>query len=120
MNDRFSISVIMGVVFLVSGIYMLAKACDFVSHANKTSGRVVSIETGDADDATTFHPVFIFTDAAGVEHRCRSPYGSSAFFFKPGEQVKILYDAAVPTHAEIDSFQSIWLFPFMFMGMGVY
>jgi hypothetical protein len=66
------------------------------------------------------HPVFVFTDVAGIEHRCRSPYGSSPCFYAPGEQVTVLYDAAVPTHAKIDSFESIWLFPFAFTGTGVF
>ena len=120
MNARFPISVIMGVVFLVAGLCMFAKAYDFVAHATKTTGKVVAIDHGDADGATTLHPVFMFTDAAGVEHKCRSPYGSSTYSFVPGEQVTVLYDPAVPTHAEIDSFRSIWLFPLLFMGGGVF
>jgi hypothetical protein len=120
MNARFPITVIIGCVFFISGLCMLAKAYDFVTHATRTSGKVVAIDQGDADDVSTIHPVFVFTDATGVEHRCRSPYGSSWFFFAPGQRVPILYDPAVPTHAEIDSFESIWLFSFISMGMGVF
>src|SRR5213075_1547158 len=79
MNARFPISVIMGVVFLVAGLCMFAKAYDFVAHATKTTGKVVAIDHGDADGATALHPVFMFIDAAGVEHKCRSPYGSSTY-----------------------------------------
>ena len=120
MSARFPISIVMGVVFFVIGFCMLAKAYDFVTHATKTNGKVVTIEQGDANDVTTLHPVFVFTDAVGTEHRCRSPYGSSTFFHVPGQQITVLYDAKVPTHAEIDSFESIWLFPFIFMGTGVF
>ena len=119
MSTRFPITVIIGSVVFIIGFCMLTRAYHFVAHATKTTGKVVAIDHGDADGVTTVHPVFVFTDAAGIEHRCRSPYGSSTFFFAPGEQVTVLYDAAVPTHAKIDSFQSIWLFPLVFMGAGV-
>ncbi|HXI71453.1 MAG TPA: DUF3592 domain-containing protein [Verrucomicrobiae bacterium] len=119
MNERFPITVIMGIVFLVAGFFMFAKTYDFVVHATKTVGQVVAMDHEDTEDGMMLHPVFVFTDAEGIEHRCRSPHGSSLLFTAVGQQVAVLYDAADPKHAEIDSFLSIWFISLGFIGMGL-
>jgi hypothetical protein len=119
MNKTFPVfDVVVGSVFLIAGLYMFAKAWHFVSHATRTTGTIIKLESSDTSDGTTFHPVFVFTNAAGTEYRCRSPHGSYPCFFKPGERVSVVYDAAVPTHAEINSIQTMWSFPFIFSGFG--
>ena len=118
--DKIPITAIFGGAFLVLGLWMAAKACDFVAHAAKTTGTVVAVEKDDSTEGTMYHPAFVFKDAAGVEHRCVSSSGSSITFSRPGQQVTVLYDPAVPSRAELDSFQSIWLFPCLFTVAGAY
>jgi hypothetical protein len=112
------IDVVFGGLFFVAGFCMFLNAYYFVSNATKTTGTIVNLESDDTSDGTTYHPVFVFTNAAGTEYRCRSSHGSFPCIFRPGDSVSVVYDAAVPTHAEINSIRTIWSFPFIFMGAG--
>lgn len=117
MKTLFSISVIAGCIFIASGLYMFVKAYDFFTHSTKTTGRVISMSYGDVDGATTYHPVVVFTNLSGIEHTQQSSYGSSTFNFKPGEPIAVRYTSE---RVEVDSFESIWLFPVSFIAMGVF
>lgn len=120
MSARFPITVILGSGIMIWGLYMFAKAAEFVLHSSKAAGQIVSIEREDTDDGTMERPVFVFTDAAGIMHTCRAASRSTRCFFIPGEHISVLYDGAVPARAVIDSFSSIWFFPCAFTGMGVF
>jgi hypothetical protein len=109
-----------GIVIAIIGLIMLVRACVFVVGATKTTGQVVAMDRNDlSDNGPTFHPVFVFTDTGGIVHTQRSSSGSSSYTFEPGEKVTVLYDAAVPKHSKIDSFQTIWLFPLALTGFGL-
>lgn len=96
--------VIIGSGLLIAGLFMVAKTYRFASHATKTTGTIIKMD--DTDECLV--PVFVFTNEAGTEYRCRSRYGCNLYHFKPGESVSVVYDAAVPTHAEINSFMILW------------
>jgi hypothetical protein len=115
-STGFPVTLIIGIAIFAGGLFMLVETSEFVTHAARTTGKVESVELGDADGATTYHPVFVYTDSAGVEHRKRSAYGSTTFRFSLGSHVKVLYDPNAPTRARIDSFESLWLFPLLFIG----
>src|SRR5215469_7565295 len=114
--NRFSIQSAFGSIFFVLGVCMLLKACHFVTLATKTEGVIISIgNRDDGDGGQSWYPTFSFTDTAGKTHMQPSSFGSTPCFFRPGQRVTVLYDPAVPTHAEIDSFITVWFFPCLFM-----
>ena len=112
--------VIFGCVALVIGLNAFARAWHFRTHSTRTTGRVVAINNGDADGVTTFHPVVAFTNSSGILVTQQSGYGSSSFTFKPGDEIAIRYDSTAPVRVEVDSFQSVWMFPVIVTGLGIF
>jgi hypothetical protein len=50
MSARFPITVIPSSGIMIWGLYMFAKAAEFVLHSSKAAGQIVSIEREDTDD----------------------------------------------------------------------
>lgn len=116
MKSWFSLSLLLVAGIFVSGLYLVAHRCVFVAEAATTTGKVVGFSH---DTESYHHPVFTFTDATGREHRCVSENRSDYYWFTAGEPVTVLYDAASPECAEIDTFRSLWLIPLTVLGCGV-
>lgn len=117
MKSRSPISIIGCVVFVI-GLWLLARAYDFVAHSTKTIGNVVALNKEDTDDGTFFHPVVAFTDTSGIVHTQETSSGSSLSRFKVGDRVAIRYSTATLRRVEVDNFESIWVFPLFFIGGG--
>lgn len=109
-----------GILVAVLGVVWLIRTALFVRSASKAPGQVIAMERSDGSDGdSVFHPVFTFTDGAGIIHTQRSSFGSSSYSFAPGDLVTVLYDTATPKHSQIESFQTIWLGPSLITGFGL-
>lgn len=117
MKSRCPISIFGCIVFVI-GLWLLARAYEFVAHSTKTIGKVVALKKEDADDETFFHPVVAFTDTSGIVHTQETSSGSSLSRFKAGDRVAIRYSTGTLRRVEIDNFESIWVFPLFFIGGG--
>ena len=110
----------MGGLVAIIGLIWLAMTGWFTVRAAKTLGVVIEMERVESSKGgPTFHPVFTFTDGAGLVHTQRTPFGSSSFTFEPGEKVTVLYDPSAPKNSKIDSFETVWLGPLLVTGIGL-
>ena len=106
-----------GSLIAIAGLVWLIRTASFVSTAAKAPGQVTAMERSQGSHGfSTFHPVFTFTDGSGIIHTQRSSFGYS---FEVGERVTVLYDAAIPKHSKIESFQTVWLGPLICSGLGM-
>jgi hypothetical protein len=81
----------------------------FVQTAAHAKGRIVQmLEHRDGDHGTAFFPVFSFRDDQGAEYTIHSSSGSFPPEYEVGDTVPVLYSAANPKNAKIDSLFSIW------------
>jgi hypothetical protein len=112
--------ILVGSLIAIAGLIWLTRTAWFSLHAAKAAGVVVAMERSESSEGgSTFHPVFTFTDGAGIIHTQRASFGSSTYSFESGERVTVLYDPAVPKHSKIDSFQTVWLGPLLITGFGL-
>ena len=112
--------VVVGGAIAVGGLIWGINTASFVKRAAKTSGTVIEIERGTSSKrGSTYRPVFTFADASGATHTHRSSMGAPRNFFAPDEKVTVVYDAADPDNAKIDSYQQIWLGPLVLGGFGI-
>jgi hypothetical protein len=126
-NTKESLGRLVGTVFIVvgsfvavAGLIWLFRTMAFVSRATKAPGQVIAMERSEGSKGgSVFHPVFTFTDSAGIIHTQRSSFGSSDYSFEAGERVTVLYDSTTPKHSKIESFQTVWFGPVFITGFGL-
>ncbi len=75
---------------------------------NITSGRVYSHEKRIIDDATSYHPVIVFTDANGQQHQFTSVAGNARAKPIEGAEVRVRYLPSNPKIAYISTFLHMW------------
>lgn len=115
-----TVFIAVGSLFAIAGSIWLIRTAAFVSRAAKAPGQVIAMERSEGSKGgSVYHPVFTFTDSAGIVHTQRSSFGSSDYSFEAGEHVTILYDSTAPKHSQIESFQSVWLGPLFITGFGL-
>ncbi len=85
----------------------------FVEDALPADGTIVELIEREGEDGPYFYPVFTFTDDAGATQKIYSSHGSFPPRHKVGDSVTVLYDPADPEDAKINSFMSIWFWPFL-------
>lgn len=107
------------VLAAVGGTIWLAYTFWFVDHAARAQGQIVGMRSRPGQHDTEYAPVFTFSDADGVTHTQVCPVSSSSYSYETGEKVAVLYDPARPVHANIDSFETIWLFPLVVVGVSL-
>lgn len=105
---------IVGGLFLAAGLIFAALTIRFVSSAERTTGRVVSLRY---DDEGLSSPDVAYAARDGRERVYRSRSASS-WSYAVGEEVEVLYDPRDPDEAEIDRWTSLWLLPGIFAGLG--
>ena len=106
--------------FLGSGLLLLAGAgfaawleISFRQRAVETDGRIVQMiarsGTSDGRHSTTWTPVFTFRLPDGKEMRVTAGYSSSPPCCRVGEVVRVRYDPADPSRAQMAGFVASWL-----------
>lgn len=91
-------------LFVVLGIRMLVKDRRLRSTGIHVPGVVIRLEPSmKTRGGTIYHPVFAFTTVEGIQLQVRSPVGTDKPGVAPGQQVTIVYEAAKPEEACIDT-----------------
>jgi hypothetical protein len=112
--------ILFGSLITIVGLIWLVRTGMFSSRAVRAPGLVVEMERSTTSKgSSTFHPIFTFTDNAGMVHTQRTSFGSSSYSFEVGEKVTVLYDPVTPKNSKIDSFQTVWLGPLVITGFGL-
>lgn len=112
--------IVLGCMITIAGLAIVIHTAVFVLGASKAPGTVIEMERdATSDGGSTYHPIFAFTDAAGILHTQRSSFGSSDFAFEAGEQITVVYDPKKPSRSKINSFQTLWLGPIILIGFGL-
>lgn len=108
-------------VFLVVGVRMLVKERRLRSAGIRVPGVVTHLAPSmKARGNTIYHPVFAFTTADGRELQVRSPVGTDMPGVSPGQHVTVVYEAANPEDARIDTPTGRGaLFAWLFVGFAV-
>jgi hypothetical protein len=113
----------LGAVAVLIGLAWLGYSALLVARAQSADGVVVNQEVEDSStasvDGTVYAPVVSFKTADGrevtftsIEHAARSKYPL-------GLHLRVLYDPARPQRAEIDSWETLWLFGSAFVVGGL-
>ena len=111
-----------GCVFGIAAV-ILATACYFtyshnrklLARADRADGTVVELRRSGGD--STYRPVVSFRTAGGQSVTFVTSWGTSPPAYRKGDQVTVLYDAAMPEKAEIESFLSLWLGTLILAGL---
>jgi len=121
---------LVGIIAFGVGVFLTARTLIFVVKATHTQGTVVALEshtsaTGGSSrrhprqTSQTWRPVFEFKDGQGSVHRVTEPFGSRPAMFTKGDSVGVLYDAANPASAHIDTVKILWFAPGLLTIMGL-
>jgi hypothetical protein len=103
----------LGFAMLAGAALMVVHTRQFVAQAVRADGEVI-----DLVGSKTRAPVVRFTDGAGRTVEFRSSVSSSPPAFDIGEKVVVLYDAAAPAEAKIESWSDLWFGPTILGGLG--
>jgi len=92
------ITVLVGVLFIVAGLYSYRHMGEFLDHARETSGVIVDVVYETGSKKGRIHPRVRFNTEAGREVVAQSDTHHNV---KPGESVRLLYDRRRPEDFEI-------------------
>jgi type VI protein secretion system component VasK len=103
-----------GCVFGIVAV-ILTTVCYFIySHnhkllarADRAAGTVVELRRSGGD--STYRPVVSFRTAQGQAVTFVTSWGTNPPAYRRGDQVTVLYEAAAPEAAQIESFLSFWM-----------
>jgi hypothetical protein len=87
--------------------------------ASALTGRATGTVVDQLATSGGWRPVVRFVTASGQPVRFGSNVASRPARFRVGDQVRVAYDPANPSHAAIDSFVDSLAIPLMFSGIGL-
>lgn len=118
MTALFRASAVIGIGFLLAGVYFQQRAADLVDVAEEAPGIVVALER---KSGGSFSPVVEWTDHTGTKRTLFSSISSSPPHFFEGEKVVVLFDPAdpkYPVNARIKSTFEVWGAAIFFFAFG--
>lgn len=116
-QERDRVFRLVGTIFLVVSVVLLV-ACgltarngrNFAASAERAEGTVVDLSrsSGKSQGDTVYYPVVSYRTAQGEEVEFISSWGSRPAPYRRGAKITVLYDAAEPQEARIESFFALW------------
>jgi hypothetical protein len=97
---------VMGLVLSAVGLASFLNTRQFVERAAESTGRVIDNVRGD----DTYRPVVMFEPVPGEPITFSSSSGNNPPAYAVGDSVRVLYDPAEPSSAQISSWSSLWGF----------
>lgn len=118
------ILLVLGLLFLGVGVMMLRSSQKLSREGVTAEGIIVRVELSrsgpDANELTSYLPIFSFRTADGVEHLVRSKIGSnSPKTFTPGQPVPVVYLPSAPEKAKINKAGMMWIGPGVLAAVGL-
>jgi hypothetical protein len=111
-----SIFFAIGLAMLGAAFFVWQSAAGFAAHAITADGVVVDLVGRGSSRGLA--PVVEFTTSDGRTQRITGSISSSPPAYSSGERVRVLYEAANPQAARIDSKLEMWFLPMLFGGLG--
>lgn len=103
---------LVGFVFLLSGLIVFIARWEKWSEYQKTSGRVVDIVSESVTPGNPYYfPVVEFRTPNGKTVRFKSQAGSYPKHPSKGETVRVMFDPARPGNGEIEDVWAKWFVP---------
>lgn len=109
-----------GVIALVAGGLLGARAVKFERRAMRASGVVIdNVANMGGQNQVSYYPKIRFRTSEGLDVTFMSSSGKNDAEFQVGEGVTVLYDPQRPVRAMIDSFWSRWGLSVLLIGLGL-
>jgi hypothetical protein len=105
-----------GAALLIAAFFVWRSAAGFADHATTADGIVTDLVHSGSSRSVA--PVVEFTTVDGRKVQITGSISSSPPAYDRGERVRVLYDAANPNAARIDSKLEMWFLPLLFGGLG--
>lgn len=122
-REKISTSLIGLAALFVAGT-LLWLLCSFLfTHSSaRANGKVVQLVEHHFthDTEVVYCPVFVFKDAAGLDHAIHSSAGSNPPRFPVGTSVSVLYQLRDPSNAHIEDRFILWIAPVILMAISVF
>lgn len=126
----YSITFIIGIVFLSFSVSYIRKAISFVNKSEKAVGVVTSVvKESDNDGGYTYRPIFTFQTGRNQEVTYRHTVTSSPASWKEGEEATIIYNPDNPKEARLYTYFGVFgtavvlmaiAMPFLVIGGGYF
>lgn len=106
-----TVSILFGALLVAAGGWFMVKGTPLQRRGARTAGRVVALkrdpDTVDPDGVAirSYSPVLEFRTADGEQVQAVARSGTA----RVGEDVRVLYDPADPSVADIETFRGGWL-----------
>ena len=108
---------IVGLLFLVVGVFIARDTLNFLPGTTTTQGVITECHFDDTENNSGCSPDVRFRTQDGQPISFRSSTSSSTFH--QGDSVTVRYHPATPQDGRIDSLLDTWLFPLIFIGVGL-
>lgn len=105
-------------VFIIVGVVFLYNNYSFVQGAEQATGTFKEYITRSDSEGTTYAPVVAFV-AEGENYEFTEQVSSSNRPYSEGDEIAVYYDPENPQKARIKSTFNLWVFPSIFLGMGL-
>ena len=108
-------SILFGALLVAVGVWFMIKGTPLQRRGARTTGRVVALQrdpdTVDPDGASvsSYSPVLEFRTAGGEQVQAVARSGGNPAPARVGDDVRVLYDPADPSVADIETFRGGWL-----------
>ncbi len=108
-------SILFGALLVAVGVWFMVKGTPLQRRGARTAGRVVGLQRDpdsvDADGVImrSYSPVLEFRTAGGEQVQAVARSGGNPAPAQVGEDVRVLYDPADPSVADIETFRGGWL-----------
>jgi hypothetical protein len=110
-------SITFGALLMAVGAWFMVKGTPLQRRGARTAGRVVALqrERDPVPDAATgvsnsnYYPVLEFRTAGGEQVQAVARSGGNPAPARVGDDVRVLYDPANPSVADIEAFRGGWL-----------
>ena len=108
-------SILFGALLVAVGVWFMVKGTPLQRRGARTTGRVVALQREqnpvDADGSIShsYSPVLEFRTAGGEQVQAVARSGGNPAPARVGDDVRVLYDPADPSVADIETFRGGWL-----------
>lgn len=123
----FFIPFLIGSVFLIIGGVEIINITKLMLVSEEAEGTVVYMNAYSDSDGVTYSPDVKFTTRYGEVIRFTDDLSTNPADFKVGDTVTVIYDPMHPQNVRIKTFVRLWLFPGIFVlvglipiGLGIY
>ena len=117
----FAFVFIISSVFIGIGVWLLTSNSNLIEHGISADGIISTlVQKTDSEGGRTWYPVVEFTTNNGKQFSKEMTFGSSPPAYNTGDAVEVLYYAGNPDSAVINSYFQMYVFPWIFIGVGIF